>query len=63
MKHTKKQLYNWNRYEDVRQARRFNMLDSNARALTGLSKEEYRYCMTHYSALKAQAEDEKERGR
>lgn len=54
-KHTAGEIENWKMYEDVRAEGRFNMLSPNARALTGLSKEEYRYCMKNYSTLKQQA--------
>ena len=54
MKHTTQQLDHWRSYERVRQKGRYNMLDQNARLLTGLTAEEYSYCMTHYTALKAQ---------
>lgn len=39
------------RYEDTRRRGRFNMFDSNARLLTGLSKEIYFGVMEHYTAL------------
>ena len=55
MSHTAAQIENWKEYEAVRVEGRFNMLDPNARALTGLTRDEYRYCLTHYTTLKAQA--------
>ena len=56
MKHTKKQLQDWVLYEEVRVEGSYNMFSPNARALTGLDKDEYRYCMDNYSSLKQQAE-------
>ena len=52
MKHTKEQIANWRRYEEVRQEGRFNMLDPRAQRLTGLSKEDYWYCLEQYVSLK-----------
>lgn len=55
MKHTAQQIENWELYEQVRQGGRFNMFDPRARKSTGLSKEDYVYCLKNYSTLKAQA--------
>ena len=49
---TKKQLLDYRDYESVRQEGKYNMFDPNARALTGLTKEEYRFVMNNYSELK-----------
>lgn len=57
-KFTKKQISNWREYEAVRAEGRFNMFDPNARALTGLSKTDYMFALSNYSALKTQAEAE-----
>lgn len=46
-----RQLENWRRYERVREGGRFNMFDSRARRLTGLSEEDYTFCMANYEAL------------
>lgn len=54
-KYTQKQIENWKEYEKVRREGRFNMFDPNARALTGLSREEYTFCIENYDALKQQA--------
>ena len=55
MTHTKDQLNNWRRYEEVRQQGRFNMLDFRARQLTGLTREEYLHCLQNYGSLKRAA--------
>lgn len=55
-KHTVEQAHNWEAYEEVRSQGRFNMFDPNARILSGLSKDEYSYCMKNYGTLKQQAE-------
>ena len=49
------QVDNWHAYEEVRASGRFNMFDPNARALTGLSREEYMFTLKNYSGLKAAA--------
>jgi hypothetical protein len=54
-KHTQQQIADWELYEEVRQKGRFNMFSPNARALTGLSKEDYLYCIENYTSLKEQA--------
>ena len=51
MKFTEQQLENWKVYEKVRKSGRFNMFDSNARKLTGLSREEYLFVMKNYENL------------
>ena len=39
------------KYERVRRSGLYNMFDPNARALTGLSKEDYVWVMENYSEL------------
>lgn len=56
MRFTEADLDNWRAYERVRQSGRFNMFDPRARAMTGMSKEEWLFCMKHYSELKEQAD-------
>ena len=53
--HTPKQIKDWRAYERVRAGGKWNMFDPNARIATGLSRENYIFCMKHYSALKEQA--------
>ena len=52
------QVDNWREYESVRQGGRYNMFDPNARALTGLDRDDYLFCMKNYSELKEAAEYE-----
>lgn len=54
-KHTPTQIENWKEYEEVRLEGKFNMLDPNARAITGMSKKDYFYCVWNYTSLKKQA--------
>jgi len=53
---TAEQLENWVAYEAVRKGGRWNMFDPNARAATGLDRDEYTFVMRNFSALKAAAE-------
>ena len=53
---TEQEIENWRAYEEVRAEGRYNMFDPNARALTGLSRADYGYCMDNYSELKAATE-------
>jgi hypothetical protein len=52
---TQKQINNWHEYEFVRQEGSYNMFDPRARRATGLSGEEYSFCMKHYSELREAA--------
>ena len=54
---TLEQIENWRSFERVRLSGRFNMFDPNARRATGLTPEEYRDCMKHYSELEAAAQE------
>jgi len=54
-KHSNEQIVKREAYEEVRLEGQYNMFSPNARDLTGLSKEEYSYCMENYSSLKEQA--------
>ena len=56
---TAEQIADWRRYEEVRQGGEYNMLDANARLLTGLSGGRYKFCLMNYSALRAAAEETK----
>ena len=49
---TDKQINDWHEYEFVRQMGHYNMFDPRARRATGLSSDEYSFCMKHYSELK-----------
>ena len=51
-KFTKEQILDFNAFEEVRKSGRFNMFDPNARRVSGLEKEEYRFVMKNYSELK-----------
>lgn len=55
-KFTDKQIKDWEAYEEVRQEGEFNMLDPTARAMTGLERDEYSFCMKNYVALREQAQ-------
>ena len=50
-KFTKKQLENWKIYEEIRQYGRWNMFSPHARMATGLSREEYLFCVRYNSYL------------
>lgn len=52
MKYTNKQLDDWTKYERVRKEGKWNMFDKNAQIVSGLSSEEYLFCMKNYSELK-----------
>ena len=55
MNFTQEQLDNWRDYEEVRQSGTWNMYAPQARAATGLTKEEYSFVMHNYSELKEAA--------
>ena len=52
------QISNWRKYEKVRLGGRWNMFFPQARMATGLSEDDYAFCMDHYSELKDAAEKE-----
>lgn len=60
MEFTAEQLANWALYEEVRRVGKYNMLDSRARELTGLSQDEYFFVLDNYSELKAAYEAAKQ---
>ena len=53
---TKQDLYiskeQFNQYLNVQRLGLFNMLSEQARDMTNLSKEEFKYCIKHYTYLK-----------
>lgn len=53
MKFTPEQIEDWESFEEIRATNRFNMLDPAARIATGLTREQFLFCMKHYDALKA----------
>lgn len=53
---TKEQIENWRSFERVRKGGKWNMFDQRSRKASGLSQEEYTFCMRNYSPLKAEAE-------
>jgi hypothetical protein len=56
MTYTEKEIDNWRDYEEVRQSGLYNVFDSQARASTGLTKDEYFFVMHNYTELKAAAQ-------
>lgn len=52
---SKAQLEHYRQYEAVRQNGAYNMFDSRARAMTGLSGSEYSFVMEHYGELREAA--------
>lgn len=53
MTFTLEQIEDWESYEEVRANGRFNMFDPAARIATGLTREQFLFCMQHCAALKA----------
>lgn len=54
---TVQQIENWEKFESVRQSGVINMYDARTGCeLTGLTKEEWVFCMSNYSSLKQAAE-------
>ena len=51
MEYTELQLRNWANYEAVRASGFYNMFSFQAQAATGLTREEYFFCMEHFEAL------------
>ena len=58
MTFTSEQLANWEDYEAVRESGVIMFDARRGAALSGLSKDEYFFCMENYSELKAQYERE-----
>lgn len=53
MTYTLEQIAAWQKYEHVRQSGSYNMImDHGARMATGLSNDEYIFCMKNYSSLR-----------
>jgi hypothetical protein len=48
---TDQQKENWKKYEKVRAGGKWNMFDSRARRATGLTKEDYFFCINNYEEL------------
>ena len=55
MKFTENEIAHFNAFEKVRKVGKYNMLSHLARGASGLNKEAYRFVMSNYDALKAQA--------
>ena len=51
MDYTEIQLRNWANYEAVRASGFYNMFSFHAQEATGLTREEYAFCMEHFEAL------------
>lgn len=52
---TKEEIVNWNYYEEVRLSGEYNMFDTRAREITGLTRSEYSFVIKNYSELKEAA--------
>ena len=49
---TEKQIDNWNLYENIRRSGIINMYEYRAGCdITGMTKEEWLFCMSNYNAL------------
>lgn len=55
MQFSEAEISNWRAYERVRRLGKFNMFDPRARSMTGMSSDEWVFCMKHYAALREQA--------
>lgn len=53
MQFTPQQLNNWRAFESVRESGAFNMLDPRAQLVSMIPKDEYRFVLSNYDALKA----------
>jgi len=53
---TAKQLKDFKAYRKVQMGGRWNMFDPQARAATGLTKDEYSFVMKNYGELKAEVD-------
>ena len=57
---TQEQIENWKAFDAIRGTAIMNMLDSRQGAeLSGMTRDEWKFTMTNYAPLKAQAEQEK----
>ena len=59
--HTPEQIEAWLSYERIRKGGSYNMFDSRARQATGLSREEYLYCMKNFASLRDAAAKPREK--
>ena len=55
MTHTQEQIAAWKKYERVRRGGKYNMFDGRAKRATGLSDEDYFYCLKNYDSLRESA--------
>jgi hypothetical protein len=53
MTFTPEEIEDWEFYEEIRASNRFNMFDPAARIASGLTREQFLFCLKHYDALKA----------
>lgn len=53
---TKEQIMHFNNFEEVRSEGQFNMFSRDAQEASGLDKDDYRFVMKNYDALKKAAE-------
>ena len=58
-KYSDKDIIDWRVYERVRSRGTYNMFDSRARELTGLSKDRYIYILENYCGIQDQIEEQK----
>jgi len=56
MEFTNQQLQNFKKYFGVQMGGRYNMFDPRARAATGMTEDEYVFCMEHYGELEEASE-------
>jgi len=61
MKFTEQQIKNWQAYEKVRQNGSWNMWTSDAIKATGLSKDDYMFCLKNYADLRDAATKTKQK--
>lgn len=54
---TKEQIMQFNNFEEVRSEGNFNMFSRDAQEATGLDKDDFRFVMKNYPALKKAAEE------
>lgn len=55
-KFTEQQIRNWRKYENVRLDGSWNMFDPRSMRASGLSREDYFFCLKNYSELRDAAE-------
>ena len=58
MTFTDKQLQDFKAYRRVQKSGAYNMFDPRARAMAGVGRDEWVFCMEHYDELLKQAEAE-----